>query len=103
LVSAHRGSEALARLGWAADIPLALLCALLRSWEDRFGARLLAVFGSELHLAVERPPTDTRSANRLALEHALSTATSVVDDPPTPFPEYARELVGRTAWSFWWD
>ncbi len=103
LVPAHRGSEALALLGWTADVPLPLLCALLRSWEDRFGARLVAVLGSEVHLAVERPPRDGRCAELLALEHVLSTATSVVDDPPTPFPQYAAELVDRTAWSFWWD
>ncbi|MFI7399157.1 hypothetical protein ACIBW9_01460 [Streptomyces sp. NPDC049541] len=31
----------------------------------------------------------------------LSTADNIVD-PPTPFPEYAAELVGRTEWRFWW-
>ncbi|GAA2501196.1 hypothetical protein GCM10010276_49550 [Streptomyces longisporus] len=44
-----------------------------------------------------------RSPGRLALEHVLSTADNIVDDPPTPFPEYAAELIGRTEWRFWWD
>ncbi|MFJ2741149.1 DUF4253 domain-containing protein [Streptomyces sp. NPDC087440] len=103
LTPAPRPSEALARLGWTADVNLPLLCALLHSWEDRFGARLVAVLGSELHLTVERPPLDAESATLLALEHALTGATSVVDDPPTPFPTYAADLPGRTTWSFWWD
>ncbi|WP_330240076.1 DUF4253 domain-containing protein [Streptomyces sp. NBC_00525] len=103
LVPAHRGSDALASIGWAADAPLPLLCALLRSWEDRFGARVVAVFGSELHVSVARPPVDAKHANLLALEHVLSTADNIVDDPPTPFPEYATDLMGRTFWSFWWD
>lgn len=30
----------------------------------------------------------------LALEHVLSTADNIVDDPLTPFPEYAPNLVG---------
>ncbi|MEH0423688.1 DUF4253 domain-containing protein [Streptomyces sp. B21-083] len=103
LVPAHRGSDALALIGWSAEAPLPLLCALLRSWEDRFGAQVVAVFGSELHVSVARPPVEAEHANLLALEHVLSTADNIVDDPPTPFPEYATDLVGRTSWSFWWD
>ncbi|MDH6584826.1 hypothetical protein M2164_005398 [Streptomyces sp. SAI-208] len=38
-----------------------------------------------------------------SLPTGCPTADNIVDDPPTPFPEYARELVGRTEWSFWWD
>ncbi|MDX3752349.1 DUF4253 domain-containing protein [Streptomyces sp. AK08-02] len=103
LVPAGRGSDALALLGWSVDAPLALLCALLRSWEDRFGAQVMAVSGSELRVSVARPPVEAERVNRLALEHVLSTADNIVDDPPTPFPEYAAALPGRTRWSFWWD
>ncbi|MFJ7073614.1 DUF4253 domain-containing protein [Streptomyces sp. NPDC098781] len=103
LVPAPRGSDALGLTGWSAEAPLPLLCALLRSWEDRFGAQVVAVYDSELHVSVARPPVDEEHANQLALEHVLSTADNVVDDPPTPFPEYAKGLVGRTSWSFWWD
>ena len=103
LAPAHRGSDALALLGWSAEAPLPLLCALLRSWEDRFGARVVAAFGSEVIVSVARPPAEAEHANLLALEHVLSTADNIVDDPPTPFPEYATDLMGRTSWSFWWD
>ncbi|WP_234439810.1 DUF4253 domain-containing protein [Streptomyces bicolor] len=103
LVPAHRGSDALALTGRPAGAPLPLLCALLRSWEHRFGAQVVAVFGGELHVSVTRPPVEAEHADLLALEHVLSTANNIVDDPPTPFPEYATGLVGRAAWSFWWD
>ncbi|MEU2624726.1 DUF4253 domain-containing protein [Streptomyces sp. NPDC007157] len=103
LVPAQRGSAALALTGWSTEAPLPLLCALLRSWEDRFGARVVAVFGSEVHVSVARPPVEADHADLLALEHVLSTADNIVDDPPTPFPEYAMDLVGRAYWSFWWD
>ncbi|MFE4960796.1 DUF4253 domain-containing protein [Streptomyces sp. NPDC056653] len=93
----------MALIGWSAGAPLPLLCALLRSWEDRFGAQVVAAFGSELHVSVARPLVEAEHASRLALEHVLSTADNIVDDPPTPFPEYATDLVGRTSWSFWWD
>ncbi|UUU19953.1 DUF4253 domain-containing protein [Streptomyces sp. DSM 40750] len=103
LVHARRGSDALALLGWRSGAPLPLLCALLRSWEERFGAHLMAVYGGRLHVSVARPPATAAAANLLALEHVLSTADNIVDDPPTPFPEYAAGLVGRDHWSFWWD
>ncbi|MFE7842301.1 DUF4253 domain-containing protein [Streptomyces sp. NPDC057474] len=103
LVPARRGSDALALLGRHSEAPLPLLCALLRSWEERFGAHLVAVYGGWLHVSVARPPRTIADANLLALEHVLSTADNIVDDPPTPFPEYAADLVGRDIWSFWWD
>ncbi|MDQ1070401.1 DUF4253 domain-containing protein [Streptomyces canus] len=103
LVPARRSADVPAVMGWSHGGPLPLLGALLRSWEDRFGARVVAAYGGELHVSVARPPLDPAHAERIALEHVLSTADNIVDDPPTPFPKYARELVGRTEWRFWWD
>ncbi|MEU9172354.1 DUF4253 domain-containing protein [Streptomyces sp. NPDC048420] len=103
LVPARRSADVPALMGWSHGGPQPLLGALLRSWEGRFGARVVAAYGGELHVSVARPPLDPADAERLALEHVLSTADNIVDDPPTPFPEYARELVGRTQWRFWWD
>ncbi|MFF0094409.1 DUF4253 domain-containing protein [Streptomyces canus] len=103
LVPARLSADVPAVVGWDHGAPIPLLTALLRSWEDRFGARVVAAYGGELHVSVARPPLDPAHAERLALEHVLTTADNIVDDPPTPFPEYARELVGRTEWRFWWD
>lgn len=103
LVPARRSADVPAIVGWAAEAPLPLLCALLRSWEERFGARVVSGFGGALTVSVARPPLAVPHAEQLALEHALSTADNIVDDPPTPFPEYANGLVGRHQWRFWWD
>ncbi|MFE3030289.1 DUF4253 domain-containing protein [Streptomyces canus] len=103
LVPARRCADVPAVIGWTDDLPMPLMGALLRSWEDRFGARVVAAYGGELHVSVAHPPLDPGDAERLALEHVLTTADNIVDDPPTPFPEYARDLVGRTQWRFWWD
>ncbi|NEB02067.1 DUF4253 domain-containing protein [Streptomyces sp. SID13726] len=103
LVPARRSADVPAVAGWSRGGPLPLLGALLRSWEERFGARVVAAYGGELHVSVARPPLDPAHAELLALEHVLTTADNIVDDPPTPFLEYARELVGRTDWRFWWD
>ena len=103
LVPARRSADVPAIVGWAAEAPLPLLTALLRSWEERFGARVVSGFGGALTVSVARPPLDVPHAEQLALEHVLSTADNIVDDPPTPFPEYANGLVGRHQWRFWWD
>ena len=103
LVPARRGADVPAIVGWSAGGPLPLLCSLLRSWEERFGARVLSGFGGALTVSVARPPQDLAQAERLALEHVLTTADNIVDDPPTPFPKYANELPGRYLWRLWWD
>ncbi|WP_445279307.1 DUF4253 domain-containing protein [Streptomyces sp. DSM 118148] len=102
LVPAQRSADIPALLGWNAEAPLPLVCALLRSWEERFGARVVGM-GGELFVSVARPPRSATHAELLALEHVLSTADNIVDDPPTPFREYAESLPLRTHWSFWWD
>lgn len=103
LLPARRSADLPALLEWSGEAPIPLLCALLRSWEERFGAQVVAVCGSGLYVSVARPPLDIRDAELLALEHVLSTADSIVDDPPTPFPEYAASLTRRSGWWFWWD
>lgn len=75
LVPAHRSSDALALIGWSAEAPLPLLCALLRSWEDRFGAQVVAAFASELHVSVARPLVEP--------EHAVSSLWSMCCRPRT--------------------
>ncbi|MFF4537449.1 DUF4253 domain-containing protein [Streptomyces aureus] len=103
LVKAARSADIPAVIGWRAEAPLPLLCALLRSWEDRFGARVVAAIGSTLYVSVASPPRDEQQANHVALEHLLTTADNIVNDPPTPFPRYAASLVGAPLWRFWWD
>ncbi|MFJ7902878.1 DUF4253 domain-containing protein [Streptomyces sp. NPDC096198] len=103
LVPARRGADVPAVFGWTAPAPLPLLCALLRSWEDRFGARVAAAFGGTLRVSVARPPRERSQADRLALEHLLTTADNIAGDPPSAFPHYAARLVGENEWSFRWD
>ncbi|WP_217576627.1 DUF4253 domain-containing protein [Streptomyces sp. GbtcB7] len=49
------------------------------------------------------PPRDEQQAAHIALEHLLTTADNIVNDPPTPFPRYAASLVDAPLWRFWWD
>jgi hypothetical protein len=60
LVSAGRPADVLPLIGWGGlagrGESLLPLTAVLRSWEDRFGARLIDVGYAGLRLLAERPP-----------------------------------------------
>src|SRR5215469_17486737 len=45
------------------------LAAVLRSWEDRFGVRLLEVGFADIRLLVSRPPQTLEAAQPIAAEH----------------------------------
>ncbi|THA79914.1 DUF4253 domain-containing protein [Streptomyces sp. A0592] len=73
LVPAGRGADAPTVLGWGGptnyENDTALISVVLRSWEDRFGARLVALGFDELHLSVALPPPTTARALPVAAEH----------------------------------
>jgi hypothetical protein len=80
--------------GWPARDGHAALIAALRTWQARYGAELMVTGdGSWLHLAVERPPADARSA------FALAEQLQLFGFPDGPgVRSYARDLIGRTDW-----
>ncbi len=82
---------------WA--VPMA---AVIRSWEDRFGARVVGVGFNTLDLSVAAPPTTELHAVHVAAEHWTFCPDSIVQGPGT-LEDYAEQIRGRNAWSFWWD
>ncbi|UFR03043.1 DUF4253 domain-containing protein [Streptomyces sp. Go40/10] len=103
LVPARRSADIPAVIGWPGplnyDSDVARLCAVLRSWEDRFGIRVTALGYDTLVVSVAAPPTSTAQAEAVAAEHFAFCPT----DGTTTLREYAGELVGAPSWSFWWD
>jgi hypothetical protein len=84
----------------------ALDAAVIRSWQDRFGARLCAVGHDCLALSVASPPVSPEHCLRVGAEHlAYETREALVDGIATPlsFEEYAARLSGSSTWWFWWD
>jgi hypothetical protein len=69
-------------LSWIARLPLALV---LRSWEERFGARLMHLGFDTMALLVERPVPDADEALSVGAEH------------------FALCTDNMTSWWFWWD
>lgn len=103
LVPAARPADVFLTLGPGAfnDRPgPAETCAVLRSWEDRYGALPLRFSGDTLVVAVRRPPRTMAEAWRAATEmkaFCLDTFTNGDDEAEV------EGLIGELQWSFWWD
>lgn len=84
---------------WAndsADDAVALL-ALARSWNHRFGAELVAHFGTILEFVVERPPSSIDDAFQLACEqYWVAPCTTALGG--VALRDHARALVDRPTW-----
>ncbi|MEE1751890.1 DUF4253 domain-containing protein [Streptomyces sp. SP18CS02] len=106
LVPARRGADIPAALGWTGacnHTDTGLLSAVLRSWEDRFGIRLLALHFDRMDLSVAAPPRTMPDALAVAAEHHAFCPDNVWQGFDT-IRDYAAEAVlGKEHWSFWWD
>jgi hypothetical protein len=106
LVPAERGADALAAIGWQGarhhNPWTAPLSAVVRSWEDRFGARVVGLGFDTLDLSVAAPPTTFRHALQVAAEHATFCPEAIVQGPGT-LTGHAEEIRGARMWSFRWE
>ncbi|WP_351234525.1 DUF4253 domain-containing protein [Streptomyces sp. NPDC002133] len=108
LVPARRSADIPAALGWTGPLnhenDVARLCSVLRSWEDRFGIRVVALGFDQLVVSVAAPPTTTAGAEAVAAEHFAFCPDNITQGSFPALREYAAKAVlGRSAWSFWWD
>ncbi|MFF3977907.1 DUF4253 domain-containing protein [Streptomyces sp. NPDC001828] len=103
LVPARRSADVPAALGWHGSAnhenDVARLCAVLRSWEDRFGARVVGLSPDRLTVSVATPPTDGDEALVLAAEHFAFCPDAIATD----LAEHAESLRESASWTFWWD
>jgi hypothetical protein len=103
LVPASRPADALPVLGWnQAFVTAVPHAAVLRSWEDRFDARLLRVGLAEISVLAQRPPRTLDSAQHLAAEQWAFCnefgGTGLHD-----VPRITASLMNSPVWTFWWD
>jgi hypothetical protein len=105
LVPAARPADALPQLGWLGTdhftdaLPIA---AVLRSWEERFGARLLQVGFAEIKLLVERPPAGYDAALRVAAEQ-WAFCDECGGKGLSEVSRIAAGMSSTPVWTFWWD
>jgi uncharacterized protein DUF4253 len=110
LVAASQPADVPAVTGWRATgawesaLPVS---AVLRSWETRFGARLLQLGpGAVIWLLAERPPRSIRAAQAVAAE-LWAFCDAMADERGrfslTTVSEIAAYAPDAPIWGFWWD
>jgi hypothetical protein len=106
LVPVARPADIPAAIGWFGMCnswdDVVGLSAVLRSWEDRFGAVLVRMNSATLELAVAAPPWERSECLAIAAEHFAFCDDTFHGNPGT-LRDYANLLRGNTRWSFWWD
>ncbi|GAA1764810.1 DUF4253 domain-containing protein [Luedemannella helvata] len=106
LVAADRGADALTVAGWSGPVnhteDTALISAVIRSWEERFGVRVISVGFAALTLSVAAPPLDITQARAVAYEH-LAFCPDNVWQGVGSVADYSETILGAPIWSFWWD
>ncbi|MEU8695058.1 DUF4253 domain-containing protein [Streptomyces sp. NPDC048665] len=106
LVPARRSADIPAAIGWTGpqyhDGDVARPCAVLRSWEDRFGIRVVGLGFDVLVVSVAAPPATVADAEILAAEH-FAFCPDLAEGGPGGLREYAKGLVGGHTWTFSWD
>ncbi|GGS54224.1 DUF4253 domain-containing protein [Streptomyces griseoviridis] len=106
LVPARRSADIPAAIGWGgpADEDTGRLGAVLRSWEDRFGIRVVALGYAHLLLSVAAPPTTPAHARAVAAEHLALSPDTVHQGGAVSLDAYAEQhVLDRTSWHFWWE
>ncbi|WP_436771199.1 DUF4253 domain-containing protein [Yinghuangia sp. YIM S09857] len=109
LVDARRSADILTTIGWTGslnhDNDVAVFASVLRSWEERFGARLVALSFDRLEVAVSAPPCSANEALAVAAEHYAFCPDNVwqATRRTRTIGHYAATLVNAQRWSFWWD
>ncbi|MEI7029524.1 DUF4253 domain-containing protein [Streptomyces pratensis] len=108
LVPARRSADIPAAIGWSGPVnhegDVARLCAVLRSWEDRYDLRVVVLGLDTMIVSVGRPPTTLEEARALAAEHYAFCPDNIDQTPPYDLGVYAeKHLLDQEVWSFWWD
>jgi len=108
LVPARRSADVPTAIGWTGPVnhesDTARLSAVLRSWEDRFGIRVVALGFDHLLVSVAAPPTTMAEAEAVAAEHFAFCPDTIWQGRDTTLRAYAEnQLLDQPAWHFWWD
>ena len=106
LVPVARPADVPAVLGWAGPTnyysDVGQLAAVLRSWEDRFGAVVVGLGFDTLILGVRRPPVGAAMSNAVAAEQ-FAVCPDIVWQGTESIAALGEEIDGERTWFCWWD
>jgi hypothetical protein len=106
LIQARHGYEVPGLLSWNGaanyDLDGAHHVAVLRSWQERYGAELVTLTGDQIELLVARPPRDPATIAQLAVE-MLGYCPDLDVQGTGTVGVLANGIVPGRCWSFWWD
>lgn len=111
LVPALRPSDVLSLIGFEGFLngfgTPAEFTAVLRTWEERFGAVLCNVGFADVQLLITRPPRTLQAAELVAAEiRAITSEFWPIERPGTALTtvrEIADYVKDAPFWGFWWD
>lgn len=105
LVPAGRPADIVAALGWWGGINHGFsgadFSAVLRSWEDRFGAVPVSIGFDTMVVQVARRPDSPTQIDGLLREHYAFCPDNI--DQGLEAEDYRAGLSDWTHWHFWWD
>jgi hypothetical protein len=106
LIPARHGWEVPGLLSWQGavnyDLDGAHHVAVLRHWQERYGAELVTLTRDHIELLVARPPRDPATMVQVAVE-LLGYCPDLDVGEADVVAALANELVPHRRWSLWWD
>jgi len=104
LMPGASSGEALAASWWTPPNTgyMAARVNVLRSWEERFGARVVALKPDTLMLSVSAPPVTREHAVHVACEH-LAFCPDAIWQCSLSFENHVEIILSAPIWQFWWD
>ena len=76
--------------------------ALMRFWQQNFGAEVVGITSDVVEMLVGCPPSNRIDALKLAKQQYLY-CQDIVDQGTQTLEVLAASLLGGTSWFFWWD
>ena len=111
LTTARRPADVPMSIGWfacsdafAGTLSPGQMTAVLRSWEDRFGAFVFRLGWGSVQLLVQRPPRSEEEALAVAAEFfGFADEFTTSRGAMRSVREMAASIAGSPWWRFWWD
>ncbi|QQE13234.1 DUF4253 domain-containing protein [Planctomycetota bacterium] len=77
-------------------------CAIWKMWEEKYGAKVIAIGVDTVEAYIQSPPKTPEQANELAAQQYMY-CTDIVEQGCESVEVLAAGLLNNNQWFFWWD